>query len=130
TPKAVVNALRLLMSVGGSTNAIVHLTAIAGRLGIKVSLERFNQLSDETPVLVDLKPVGEGYMEDFHAAGGMGALLRELKPLLHLDTIDVEGRTLADRLDDPLDWIDRSVIRPFNDPVSTVGGLIALKGSL
>ena len=80
-------------------------------------------------MLVDLKPVGEGYMEDFHAAGGVGAVLRELRPLLHLDTIDVEGRTLAERLDEPLDWVDREVIRPFDDPVSPVGGLIALNGS-
>jgi len=128
--KAVENAIRVLMAVGGSTNAVVHLTAIAGRLGIKIPLSRFNELSDETPVLVDLKPVGEGYMEDFHAAGGMGALLRELKPLLHLDTIDVEGRTLAERLDEDPDWVDRAVIRPFNDPISRVGGLVALSGTL
>jgi dihydroxy-acid dehydratase len=130
TPESIENAIRALMAIGGSTNAIVHLTAIAGRLGIKVSLERFNQLSDETPVLVDLKPVGEGYMEDFHAAGGMGALLRELKPLLHLDTIDIEGRTLAERLNEKPGWVDRAVIRPFADPVSPVGGLVALLGSL
>lgn len=130
TEKSVENAIRVLMSVGGSTNAIVHLTAIAGRLGIRVSLDRFNRLSDETPVLVDLKPVGEGYMEDFHAAGGMGALLRELRPLLHLDTIDVEGQTLAERLEAPIDWVDRKVIRPFDDPISAVGGLVALSGSL
>ena len=130
TERSVENAIRVLMAVGGSTNAIVHLTAIAGRLGIKVSLDRFNELSDETPVLVDLKPVGEGYMEDFHAAGGMGALLRELRPLLHLDAIDVEGRTLAERLDEPEGWADRAVIRPFDDPVSPVGGLVALSGSL
>jgi dihydroxy-acid dehydratase len=130
TQKSVENAIRVLMAVGGSTNAIVHLTAIAGRLGIKVSLDRFNQLSDETPVLVDLKPVGEGYMEDFHAAGGMGALLRELKPLLHLDTLDVEGRTLAQRIEGNGGWVDRAIIRPFTDPVSPVGGLVALQGSL
>lgn len=130
TEKSVENAIRVLMSVGGSTNAIVHLTAVAGRLGIRVSLDRFNELSDETPVLVDLKPVGEGYMEDFHAAGGMGALLRELKPLLHLDTIDIEGRMLSERLEAPIDWVDRKVIRPFDDPISPVGGLVALKGSL
>jgi dihydroxy-acid dehydratase len=130
TEKSVENALRVLMCIGGSTNAIVHLTAIAGRLGIKISMQRMNEISDETPVLVDLKPVGEGYMEDFHAAGGVGAVLRELKPLLHLDTIDVEGTTLADRLAEPNDWVDRTIIRPFNDPVSPVGGLIALKGSL
>src|SRR5215204_2988770 len=97
---------------------------------VRISNARLNAISDETPVLVDLKPVGEGYMEDFHAAGGMGALLRELKSLLHLDTIDVEGRTLADRLDEPAGWVDRAVIRPFDDPVSPVGGLVALSGSL
>jgi len=116
--------------VSGSTNAIVHLTAIAGRLGIRIPYERFNAISDETPVLVDLKPVGDGYMEDFHAAGGMGALLRELRPLLHLDTVDIEGRTLAERLDEPESWVDRAVIRPFADPVSPQGGLITLGGSL
>jgi dihydroxy-acid dehydratase len=130
TAKSVENALRVLMALGGSTNAIVHLTAIAGRLGIRVSMDRLNAISDETPVLVDLKPVGEGYMEDFHAAGGVGAVLRELRPLLHLDTVDVEGRTLAERLDEPLDWVDWAVIRPFADPISPVGGLIALQGSL
>jgi dihydroxy-acid dehydratase len=130
TERSVENAFRVLMSVGGSTNAIVHLTAIAGRLGIRISNARLNEISDETPVLVDLKPVGEGYMEDFHAAGGMGALLRELKPLLHLDTIDVTGRTLAERIDEPIDWVDRRVIRSFDDPVSPVGGLVALRGSL
>ena len=130
THKSVENAFRVLMAIGGSTNAVVHLTAIAGRLGIRISNDRLNEISDETPVLIDLKPVGEGYMEDFHAAGGMGALLRELKPMLHLDTIDVTGRTLGERLEDAIDWVDRKVIRPFDDPVSKVGGLVALKGTL
>ncbi len=130
TEKSVENALRVLMAIGGSTNAVVHLAAIAGRVGIRISNARLNAISDETPVLVDLKPVGEGYMEDFHAGGGMGALLRELQPLLHLDTIDVTGQRLGDRLATPLDWVDRSIIRPFSDPVSPVGGLVALSGSL
>ena len=130
TEKSVENAFRVLMAIGGSTNAVVHLTAIAGRLGIRIAMDRLNAISDETPVLVDLKPVGEGYMEDFHFAGGVGAVLRELSPLLHLDTIDVEGMRLADRLSAPLDWVDRAVIRPLADPVSPVGGLIALKGTL
>ena len=69
-------------------------------------------------------------MEDFFAAGGVGAVLRELKPLLHLDTIDVEGRTLGERLEDKGEWVDRKVIREFADPVSKVGGLIALSGNL
>src|SRR3982075_532409 len=96
--KSVENALRVVLAIGGSTNAVIHLTAIAGRAGVNPSLARFNELSDSTPLLVDLKPIGNGYMEDFFAGGGMGALLRELKPLLHLDCIDVTGETLAERL--------------------------------
>jgi dihydroxy-acid dehydratase len=130
TEKSIENALRIIMAVGGSTNAVIHLTAIAGRAGVKISYDRLNVISDETPVLVDLKPVGEGYMEDFFAAGGVGAVLRELKPLLHLDTLDVEGRTLDERLSEKLDWVDRKVIREFASPVSKVGGLIALRGNL
>ena len=104
------------MSLGARPTPLSQ--AIAGRVGVRISMDRLNAVSDETPVLVDLKPVGEGYMEDFFAAGGVGAVLRELKPLLHLDTIDIEGRTLAERLGEPMDWIDRAVIRPFNDPRS------------
>ena len=98
--KSIENALRVLLAIGGSTNAIIHLTAIAGRAGIPVSLQRLNELSDTTPVLVNLKPVGNGYMEDFFAAGGMGALMRELKDLLHLDAMTVTGETLGERLTD------------------------------
>ena len=130
TEKSVENALRILMAIGGSTNAIVHLAAVAGRAGIRISYDRLNQISDTTPVLVDLKPVGEGYMEDLFAAGGVGAVLRELKPLLHLDTLDVEGRSLGERLKEKIDWIDRKVVREFANPVSKVGGLIALGGNL
>ena len=134
TEKSVENALRVLMAVGGSTNAVIHLTAVAGRAGVKITYDQLNRISDETPVLVDLKPVGEGYMEDLFAAGGVGAVLRELRPLLHLDTIDVEGRTLGERLDEKLakdsEWVDRKVVREFASPVSKVGGLIALGGNL
>ena len=130
TQKSVENAFRVLMAVSGSTNAIVHLTAVAGRLGIRISPERLNEISDETPVLVDLKPVGEGYMEDFYAAGGVGAVLREIRHLLHLDTVDVTGQTLAERLDDEPDWVDRRVIRSCDDPVSNEGGLISLYGNI
>jgi len=130
TEKSIANALRVLMAIGGSTNAIIHLTAIAGRAGVKISHDQINSISDSTPVLVDLKPVGEGYMEDFFAAGGVGAVLRELRPLLHLDTRDVEGRTLGKRLEEKLDWVDRNVIREFGNPISPSGGLIALSGNL
>ena len=130
TEKSVANALRVLMAVGGSTNAVIHLAAIAGRAGIRIGYDWLNAISDSTPVLVDLKPVGEGYMEDFFAAGGVGAVLRELKSLLHLDTLDVEGRSLGERLEEKIDWVDRKVIREFDRPVSEVGGLIALSGNL
>jgi dihydroxy-acid dehydratase len=131
TPEVVENALRLLLALSGSTNALIHLTAIAGRLGIPVSLRRLNELSDTTPVLVDLKPTGAGYMEDFHAAGGVPAVLRELAPLLHLDGKDVTGLSLRERLAIPLlEPVDRAVIRPLSDPLAPNGGLVALFGSL
>ncbi|MGH7152724.1 MAG: dihydroxy-acid dehydratase, partial [Acetobacteraceae bacterium] len=97
TEHAVENALRVLLALGGSTNALIHLTAIAGRRGIDISLARLNDLSDGTPVLVDLKPTGDGYMEDFHAAGGMPALLWELRDLLHHGVRDITGATLGER---------------------------------
>ena len=129
--KSVENALRVLLAIGGSTNAIIHLTAIAGRAGVPVSLERLNTLSDTTPVLVNLKPVGNGYMEDFFAGGGMGALLREIKDLLHLDAMTITGETLGERLDfDAAAWVDRTVIAPRKEPLEPEGGLVALFGNL
>jgi dihydroxy-acid dehydratase len=130
TPASVENALRVLLAIGGSTNAIVHLTAIAGRLGIQVSLERLNALSDSTPVLVDLKPTGQYYMSDLHAAGGVGAVLRELKPLLNLECLTVAGITLGERLEREPAWVDRSVVKPLAEPLAKEGGLVALFGSL
>ncbi len=124
------------MAIGGSTNAVIHLTAIAGRAGMPVSLERLNELSDTTPVLVNLKPVGNGYMEDFFAAGGVGALLRELKDLLHLDAMTVTGETLGERLahedaDTARDtWVDRTIIAERDKPLEPQGGLVALFGNL
>jgi len=130
TPKAIENALRVLLAVGGSTNAIIHLTAVAGRVGVPIDLHALNRLSDETPVLVDLKPSGQHYMEDFFAAGGMGAVLRELRDHLHLDCVTVTGQTLGERLATDDTWVDRSVIRSAREPFQSVGGLVALFGSL
>jgi len=130
TEHSVENALRVLLALGGSTNGIIHLTAIAGRLGIKVSLTRLNALSDETPVLVDLKPAGEHYMEDFFAAGSMSAVLHELKPLLHLDCLTITGETLGDRLAEAPGWVDRRIIHSLGQPLQAQGGLVALFGSL
>ncbi|HYY61897.1 MAG TPA: IlvD/Edd family dehydratase [Burkholderiales bacterium] len=130
TAKSVENALRVLLAIGGSTNAIIHLTAIAGRAGVPVDLRRLNELSDSTPVLVDLKPTGQHYMSDLYAAGGLGAVLRELKPLLNLDCMTVAGITLGERLAREPQWVDRAVVRPLNEPLSKQGGLVALFGTL
>jgi dihydroxy-acid dehydratase len=130
--KSVENALRVLLAIGGSTNAVIHLAAIAGRAGFAVSLQRLNELSDTTPVLVNLKPVGNAYMEDFFAAGGIGALMRELKDLLHLDALTVTGETLGERLsaEDQDAFVDRSIIAERNKPLEPQGGLVALFGNL
>jgi dihydroxy-acid dehydratase len=131
TVKSVENALRVVLALGGSTNAVIHLTAIAGRAGVEVSLARLNELSDSTPLLVNLKPVGNGYMEDFFAAGGMGALLRELAPLLHLDRPTVTGESLGDRLaQDTERYVDRTIIAARAEPIEPTGGLVALFGNL
>ena len=130
TERSIENALRVLLAIGGSTNAVLHLAAIAGRLGLAFPLERLNRFSDATPVLIDLKPTGEHYMEDFFAAGGVGAVLRELKPLLHLDCRAVTGETLAERLAEDAGFVDRRVIRNVGTPLQKQGGLVALFGSL
>ncbi len=130
TPASVRNALRVLLAVSGSTNAVVHLTAIAGRRSIEVSLETLNRLSDETPVLVNLKPTGTHYMQDLFAAGGLRAVLYELRELLELDCMTVTGETLGERLARAPDYVDRSVVRPLSDPYQPHGGLVALFGSL
>jgi dihydroxy-acid dehydratase len=130
TAASVDNAMRVLLSLGGSTNAVVHLAAIAGRAGVALDLARLDALSETTPVLVDLKPTGEGYMEDFHAAGGMRALLWELRDLLHLDTPDLDGVPLRDRIGDGSHYVDRRIIRARETPISPVGGIVTLRGSL
>ncbi|MDN5289661.1 MAG: dihydroxy-acid dehydratase [Mucilaginibacter sp.] len=130
TEKAFENALRVLLAIGGSTNGIIHLTAMAGRLGIDLSLERLDALGRETPVLIDLKPSGQYYMEDFHDAGGMHALLRELRPLLHLDALTVTGRTLGEELDSAGPGFAQPVVRPMSNPIFPQGGIAVLRGNL
>ncbi len=130
TKKSVSNALRVLLAIGGSTNAIIHLTAIAGRLGIPIPLDLVNKLSDETPVLIDLKPTGDHYMEDLFKAGGLGVVLRELKSLLHIDCLTVTGATLGERLKGETKYVDREVVRSIKNPIQPMGGLVSLFGSL
>jgi dihydroxy-acid dehydratase len=130
TAKAFENAMRVLLAIGGSTNGIVHLTAIAGRLGYEVDLQALDRMGRETPVLLDLKPSGQHYMEDFHKAGGMATLLRELKPMLHLDALTVTGRTLGEEIDAAPAAFAQNVVRPLSSPIYPQGGIAVLRGNL
>jgi dihydroxy-acid dehydratase len=130
TPAAFRNAMRVLLAIGGSTNGIVHLAAIAGRMGMTVDLADLDEMGRNTPVLVDLKPSGAHYMEHFHAAGGMATLLRELKPLLALDALTVTGRTLGEEIDLAGPSFQQDVIRPMDKPIYPQGGIAHLTGNL
>ncbi len=130
TPAAFENALRVLLAIGGSTNALVHLAAIAGRLGYDIDLQALDRMGRETPVLLDLKPSGEHYMEDFHHAGGMATLLRELRPLLNLDALTVTGRTLGEEIERAGPGFAQDVVRPRANPIYPQGGIAVLRGNL
>ncbi len=130
TPAAFKNAMVVLLAIGGSTNGIVHLAAIAGRMGIAIDLAELDRMGRDTPVLVNLKPSGHHYMEHFHAAGGMGTLLRELKPLLALEAMTVTGRTLGEEIDRASAPFKQDVIRPLSNPIYPQGGIAYLQGNL
>jgi dihydroxy-acid dehydratase len=130
TANAFENALRVLLAIGGSTNAIVHLTAIAGRMGLAMDFARLDKMSTETPVLLDLKPSGQHYMEDFHKAGGLVTVLRELRPLLHLDALTVTGRTLGEEIEAAGPGFAQNVVRSFAKPIFPQGGIAVLKGNI
>jgi dihydroxy-acid dehydratase len=130
TPAALKNALRVLLAVGGSTNCLVHLAAIAGRLGVQLDMDAFNTLGAETPVLVDLKPSGKYYMDDLHRAGGMAVVLRELKPLLNLDCMTITGRTLGEEIEASPEPFTQDVVRTITNPIHSGGSLVFLKGSI
>ena len=130
TPKSVTNALVVLHAIGGSTNALIHLTAIAARRGIKIDLAAFDQLGRNIPVLVDLKPSGSHYMEHLYEDGGLMAVLKELKPLLHLDCMTISGRTLGEEIDAAATPTKRKVIRIASQPIFPSGGLAVLTGNL
>ena len=123
------NAITLLNAVGGSTNAIVHLPAIAGRVGIDLPLERFDEISRRTPLIANMRPSGEYQMEDLFYAGGIPAVLKELLPLLHGDALTVTGRTLAQNIADAV-VSNSDVIRSLDDPLAPEGGLSTLRGNL
>ena len=125
------NAIRVNAAIGGSTNAVIHLMAIAGRLGTKLSLEDWDTLGREIPCLVNLMPSGEYLMEDFYYAGGLPVVLRELgtHDCLHKDALTVNGQTLWENVKDA-ECYDRKVIFPFSDPFKPIGGIAVLRGNL
>ncbi|EWZ30512.1 dihydroxy-acid dehydratase [Fusarium oxysporum Fo47] len=138
TRESFLNAITVLQAIGGSTNAVVHLMAIIGRhwdssLVESINLDTINEIGRKTPLLVDLKPSGDNYMTDFHNSGGMLSLLRELRPLLHLNAQTVTGRTLGDNLD-KASYIEvprsLSVLHPFSDPLYPCASLVVLRGNL
>ena len=130
TPAAFTNALRVLLAVGGSTNAVIHLAAVAGRCGFDLDLDRLDRLSRETPVLVDLKPSGQHYMEDLNKAGGLMPVLRALARTLDLDCLTVTGRTLGEEIAAaPAPW-PQDVVRERDDPIYPEGGIAVLRGNL
>lgn len=131
TREALENAIRALHAISGSTNAIIHLIAYAGRLGIELPLFLFDELCASTPWLVDLKPAGAHLMEDFYYAGGLPAVLEQIRDLLHLDALTVTGRTVGENLDSvPTEIIDEAVIRPRANPLDPGGSLVVLRGNL
>jgi len=123
------NAIVALAAIGGSSNAVVHLLAIAGRAGIELTLDDFDRIGSRVPVLVDLQPAGRFLMEDFHRAGGLLAVLREVRDLLDPSALTVTGKPLVDYLDDAAIW-DQEVIRPRSAPLVDEGGLAVLRGNL
>jgi dihydroxy-acid dehydratase len=129
TAQAFDNAIRALMAIGGSTNAVIHLLALAGRVGVPLSLARFDELSRSTPFLLNVRPSGKYLMEDFFYAGGLPVVLRELLPMLHGASPTVNGRTLTDNVRDVRCW-NQDVIRPLGVPLASEGGLAILTGNL
>jgi dihydroxy-acid dehydratase len=123
------NAVAIVMAIGGSTNAVIHLIAMARRLGIPLDLDSFDRISGTTPVIANLRPSGKYLMEDFYYAGGLRALMRNMQALLHTDSVTANGRTLGENIADA-DVFDADVIRPLDNPLSQQGGLLVLRGTL
>ncbi len=129
TTKAFENGVRVAMSLGGSTNAIVHLIAMAGRAGAALDLDKFDALSRSTPHLGNIRPAGKYVMEDFYYAGGLRALMAQLRDILHLDCQTVSGETIGENIDGAGIYND-DVIRTRNNPLNAEGGLAVLRGNL
>src|SRR3974377_1678780 len=115
--------MRVFFRSGGSTNAIIHLVAIAGRLGIDLPLERFDQISRTTPFITNVRPSGDLLMEDMYYAGGLPIVIKELGPLLHLDALTVTGKTVGENIANAT-CFNRQVIRPLAEPLKPEGGTV------
>jgi dihydroxy-acid dehydratase len=129
TREAFENAIRVNMAIGGSTNAIIHLVAIAGRLGINLPLELFDEISRSTPFITNVRPSGEHLMEDMFYAGGLPAVMKELEPMLHLKAVTVTGKTMGENIAEAR-CFNRDVIRALKEPLNPEGGTVILKGNL
>jgi dihydroxy-acid dehydratase len=129
TRAAFENAIYVMAAIGGSTNAVIHLLALAGRLGVPLTLADFDRLSREVPMLVDLQPSGKFLMEDLHYAGGLPAVMKEIAPLLDLDAKTASGRSHRETIAEA-ECFNRDVIRPLNAPVSEGAGIWVLQGNL
>ena len=127
--KNFLNALMVLSSIGGSTNGLVHLTAMAGRLGIKIDLGEFDNLTKNLPMIVDLKPSGSGYMEDLYKAGGSQRIFYELRDFLYLDAESVNGTTIGEDIKGSAKW-SQEIITNKSNPIFNAGSIAVLKGSL
>ena len=130
TKAAFRNALTVMQAIGGSTNALVHLTAVARRLGIQIDLEEFDTIGQNVPVLVDLKPSGDHYMEHFHWAGGNSRLMKEIRGSLDETAMTVSGRTLKQVIDKAEMVPGQTVIRTPKNPIKPTGGMAVLRGNL
>ena len=129
TRQAFANAIRANAAIGGSTNAVVHLLALAGRLGVPLTLDDWDRIGSQLPCLVNLKPSGQYLMEDFYYAGGLPAVLREIAPHLDRDALTVNGRTLGENVADAPCW-NRDVIRTLGEPFKDNAGIAVLRGNL
>src|SRR6185369_7106467 len=129
TRKAFENAIKANAAIGGSTNSVVHLLAIAGRIGVKLELEDWDRLGSQLPCLLDLQPSGKYLMEDFYYAGGLPAVLREITSVLHQDALTANGRTMGENIANAPCW-NRAVIKEFQDPFKANAGIAILRGNL
>jgi len=129
TREAFENAIKVNAAIGGSTNAVIHLLAVAGRIGVKLELDDWDRLGSTLPCLLNLQPSGKYLMEDFYYAGGLPAVMKEIAHLLHRDALTANGRTVGQNLEDVPVW-NRDVVRPFNEPFKAEAGIAILRGNL